>query len=158
MYFNLNRDKTIGLMLLSQLFVIITPRSPPSFYSNSVHSQTSGFKRQHLKNQVFKMSLWAHQNGCQQECKTYYNYWSHIISWRFCVRIFLPDSVAISKDIANYGYGIDFWFKRQMVDLLNPRLMIYLLSQMHRCIAFQNTFTQNHQLIIRALQYIVHIF
>ena len=41
-----------------------------------------------------------------------HNYRPHIISWQFCVKIFPPDGVAISRDIANYGYDVDFWFKR----------------------------------------------
>ena len=39
--------------------------------------------------------------------------------------------VAVSRDIANYGYDVNFWLRRLMLDLLNPGLMIYLLSQMH---------------------------
>ena len=31
-------------------------------------------------------------------------------------------------DIANHGYDEDFLFKRYMLALLNPQLMIYLLS------------------------------
>ena len=58
-------------------------------------------------------------------------YRPHIISWRFRDQIFLTDGVAISRDITNYGYDVDFWFKRQMLDLLSPKLLIYLLSQMH---------------------------
>ena len=48
----------------------------------------------------------------------------HIISWRFSVKFFSPYSVAISRDIANHGSDVNFWFKKYMLDLLNPRLMI----------------------------------
>ena len=34
---------------------------------------------------------------------------------------FFPYDVAMSRDIANRGYDVDFWFKRKMLDLLNPR-------------------------------------
>ena len=40
----------------------------------------------------------------------------------------LPDYIAISRDIANCGYNVNFWSKRWMLDLLNPKLMIYLWS------------------------------
>ena len=49
------------------------------------------------------------------------NYKPHIIRWRFCVQIFSPDGVAISKsrDVAScsdgYKYNVDFWFKNQEV-------------------------------------------
>ena len=41
-----------------------------------------------------------------------------------------------------------------MLDLLNPRIMIHLLSL--KCIAVQNTFTHNRQLIIQALWYFIY--
>ena len=41
------------------------------------------------------------------------NYRPHIISWWFnSVSIFSRDSVAISRDIADHGYDVDFWVKR----------------------------------------------
>ena len=42
-----------------------------------------------------------------------------VISWRF-----LLDCVSFSRNIANNGYDVDFWFKGQMLDLLNPILTL----------------------------------
>ena len=47
-------------------------------------------------------------------------YRPHIISGGFVSKIFSPDGVVISKDVANYGYDVDFRFKMKMLDLLNP--------------------------------------
>ena len=69
-----------------------------------------------------------------------------LISWRFLCLNLLPDC---STDIAKYGYDVNFWFKRLMLDLLNPRLMIYLLSQMPRVPNYSYKKPPN---LIRALQ------
>ena len=42
----------------------------------------------------------------------HYAYWDRIISYWFSRIKFSTDSVSISRDIANYGYDEDFWFKR----------------------------------------------
>ena len=53
--------------------------------------------------------LFEPYRNIDQICTDYYR--PSVLSWRFCVQSFSPYGVAISGDIANYGYDLDFCFK-----------------------------------------------
>ena len=55
---------------------------------------------------------------------------ARMLSWRFLCLNFSPDCVAISRDIPKYGKDVYIWFKRKILDFLNPILMLNLLSEM----------------------------